>query len=901
MAQAGSNEHPDGRLVKDCPDSLQDLCIFYCMNNLDILVASLNNISESKDDISSTFSLLLGNRLLEYYLCSCLPSEDKEQFVDQLMQNSQLCNEVNISRREVFNPDNVQELANNAIRRLQVTVFDEDSTTGTLEAYRDLLENNLSRLTSLGLYQKCGEESMTGLLNLLCGRDYDDDVDDFSDSDDESSNKNQGAGDNSDMFEGTSVVFNTKYHGFQIRNLDAQNEARTETGTGADESSISANQVVSNLKSFSYEQVYTAIDPHRSPSHSYGWFYHLLSKILLGSKQIQSFSLVTVISNPVEWFLSQPKLPLLKNLQSLCLSYEDNHVAALSVELDIPYTKKFFSNLPVLENLRHLDISCNNPGYRPTDRYSYDDSMVQLFIQSVKMMPQLKSLDISGSNLSTIIGHKSTSEAECKEHCMPGFEGRQFDYLGLYGNEEACRHRFIPARKVSGDATLDQLLVALWSLQHNKAIMLGVLKDLQDWIQAHYVTGKHGLPMLDGLVAYMTKIGDWDGTYSEAEYYEEKSISVILHCVYFLLRNDEVRKNITIKQKRQIAEQLFVICHTLGVHPGWQSSNQEQRNKIVRISMLLMLILDLETIAVNSYRFEQYIQVLLEVFHSPVRQTQQLLSLRLLHSACRISQEYKAIAGGKMQLVKKLMMIVLEKVTKLEDIDDIMEKVWSIIWTLTDEVPSNCELFVQHAGCHIAKTCIEKYPDAKSLHRKITGAMNNVSENASLLQYLMTTELVVMFRGMLSYHEEEDYDVSSHAAGFLVMLASHGPEAWTVMEPYRDEILEEVDQVMKKWDINKPKGVKFRSLSPMLSQLGNYSTPVAQLWGAWLICNLVIVKPQSYCDMLESEDGLTKINSVLQQGGLREEFVTLLEKIKSLTMDFKEGRGRNEQIDEDDD
>jgi hypothetical protein len=39
------------------------------------------------------------------------------------------------------------------------------------------------------------------------------------------------------------------------------------------------------------------------------------------------------------------------------------------------------------------------------------------------------------------------SDTECTGHCMPGFEGRQFDFLGLYGNEE-CRHSFIPARRV---------------------------------------------------------------------------------------------------------------------------------------------------------------------------------------------------------------------------------------------------------------------------------------------------------------------------------------------------------------------------------------------------------------------------------------------------------------------
>ncbi|XP_060571420.1 uncharacterized protein LOC132729630, partial [Ruditapes philippinarum] len=175
-------------------------------------------------------------------------------------------------------------------------------------------------------------------------------------------------------------------------------------------------------------------------------FYHLLTEILLRNKQIQSFCLVTVISNPVKWFLSQPKIHSMKNIQSLCLSFNCPEQVAELEERGIPYTKEFFSNLPLLENLRHLDVSCNYEGGNSGGIYCYSDRMVALFTQSVKKMTQLKSIDISGTNLASIISHSNSSDTECTGHCMPGFEGRQFDFLGLYGNEE-CRHSFIPARR----------------------------------------------------------------------------------------------------------------------------------------------------------------------------------------------------------------------------------------------------------------------------------------------------------------------------------------------------------------------------------------------------------------------------------------------------------------------
>lgn len=39
--------------------------------------------------------------------------------------------------------------------------------------------------------------------------------------------------------------------------------------------------------------------------------------------------------------------------------------------------------------------------------------------------------------------------------------------------------------------------------------------------------------------------------------------------------------------------------------------------------------------------------------------------------------------------------------------------------------------------------------------------------------------------------------------------------------------------------------------------------------------------------MLESENGLEKINTVLQHGGLQEDLLNLLQKIKSFTFDYK--------------
>lgn len=61
---------------------------------------------------------------------------------------------------------------------------------------------------------------------------------------------------------------------------------------------------------------------------------------------------------------------------------------------------------------------------------------------------------------------------------------------------------------------------------------------------------------------------------------------------------------------------------------------------------------------------------------------------------------------------------------------------------------------------------------------------------------------------MLVYRTEEDFDVSAHVVGFLVMLTS-SPH-YRLVEPARETVQNEIESVIKLWDIDMQKGVKFR-------------------------------------------------------------------------------------------
>ena len=58
--------------------------------------------------------------------------------------------------------------------------------------------------------------------------------------------------------------------------------------------------------------------------------------------------------------------------------------------------------------------------------------------------------------------------------------------------------------------------------------------------------------------------------------------------------------------------------------------------------------------------------------------------------------------------------------------------------------------------------------------------------------------------------DPQGIDVSSHAAAYLVLLAADGPEAWTIEDPSREAVLQDVEATIDRWQLDASRGVKFR-------------------------------------------------------------------------------------------
>lgn len=86
-----------------------------------------------------------------------------------------------------------------------------------------------------------------------------------------------------------------------------------------------------------------------------------------------------------------------------------------------------------------------------------------------------------------------------------------------------------------------------------------------------------------------------------------------------------------------------------------------------------------------------------------------------------------------------------------------------------------------------------------------------------------------------------DFQVSYNAAGVLAHIASDGPEAWTIKEPSRDEVLANMVKAIVRWDIKSDRNINYRSFEPILGLVRCYETPQCQHWAVWALANLTQV------------------------------------------------------------
>ncbi|KAJ8737239.1 hypothetical protein PYW07_000510 [Mythimna separata] len=508
----------------------------------------------------------------------------------------------------------------------------------------------------------------------------------------------------------------------------------------------------------------------------------------------------------------------------------------------VPGTKDLIDWISQMRYLRHLDISQSN------ERHGKYFTPNEVLTQLIENLHQLESLDISGTNLagtgaaavSTMNQGSSSDSMECEVRCdIPGLVSRvnhPLEFLGLYGTHHgACKRHDIPAKVITGDANEEQILTAARAYMERPVMLTRVLNDLYYLFryENNAYVGRALCVVLDAMDQHVM----------------EKHIQISGSATLFYIVKGKEKDRIGIKMKRRI---ITALLDGMEAHLG--------DDTMMRNGCLTLCQFKIPSDVLFEY--ERVVQILLNGV-ADVNQEGfvQRIAIYLLNSlACQVDGKQKTFLGNQ-GAIGKMLNLISDRLER-RICDDVLEVAWSTMWNVTDETPQNCQRFLENRGMEYFLACLKTFPDKEELLRNMMGLLGNVAEVSLLRPQLMNKLFLAVFFELLDSCSD-GIEVSYNAAGVLAHMASDGPQAWTVAEPARDQVLQRVAAAVERWDLRAERNINYRSFEPILSLLNAYHTPECQHWAVWALANLTTVYPDKYCTLVEAEGGLTLLNELL--------------------------------------
>jgi len=509
------------------------------------------------------------------------------------------------------------------------------------------------------------------------------------------------------------------------------------------------------------------------------------------------------------------------------------------------------SSLCSLINLRHLDISqCGEPR-------GYFNQPVIFMERLVESLTNLRSLDISGTNLAGTGGEKTRTESvQCD---IPGLENRvnnPLDFLGLYKtHNEASKRQHIPARLVSGDGCEAQILVAGQRYLDRPTVLENILNDLFHVFR--YETCQNLKQALDILLLAMER------------HNHEKHIQISGSAsLYYVVKSESLKKDWNVKVKRKI---LTTLLNGMLTHREDPTMMRNGCLTICQFNIPQDVLFD----------YERLVKILLHIVSEHTSEENNFIQragIFLLNTlACQVDGDQKTLVGS-LGAIERMLGIIRDKL-QTGVCDDVMETAWSTMWNVTDETPVNCERFLAGGGMYLFLKCKERFPEKGDLLRNMMGLLGNVAEVPELRHKLMTREFVEEFSFLLDSYSD-GIEVSYNAAGVLAHMASDGPDTWTVKQPERSFVLARMVRAINRWNIKSGRNINYRSFAPIIRLVSAHHTPECQLWAVWALANLTTVVPDRYCKLVEIEGGLDLVEEMLNENS--EQVKTSLERVKEL-------------------
>ncbi|XP_013921455.1 PREDICTED: protein zer-1 homolog [Thamnophis sirtalis] len=498
-----------------------------------------------------------------------------------------------------------------------------------------------------------------------------------------------------------------------------------------------------------------------------------------------------------------------------------------------------------LRKLRHLDISrdCLSSYYK----FKLTRKVLNLFVENLS---SLTSLDICGHTMLDNCTVACLDEKTDQASTHPGKSSiapfrnlkRPLQFLGLF-EVSLCHVTHIPAYKVTGEKNEEQVLNAIEAYtEHRPEITSRALNILFDIVRIERCTQ---LLRALKLVIIALKCHKYD-----------KNIQVTGSAALFYLTNSEYRTQQSTRLRQQVIQVVL----------NGMESYQEvtvQRN-------CCLTLCNFSIPEELEFQYQRVNELLLNILN-PTRQDEsiQRIAVHLCNAlVCQVDNDHKE-AVGRMGFVMTMLRLIQKKLGD-KICDQVMEFSWSALWNITDETPSNCEMFLNYSGMKLFLECLKEFPNKQELHRNMLGLLGNVAEVQALRPQLMTSQFISVFSNLLD-SEADGIEVSYNACGVLSHIMFDGPEAWLIAEPSRDQVVDRMWAAIQRWDVNSRRNINYRSFEPILRLLPQGVSPVSQHWATWALYNLVSVYPDKYCPLLIKEGGLQLLQDMVQMASARPE------------------------------
>ncbi|XP_055441831.1 protein zyg-11 homolog A isoform X2 [Bubalus kerabau] len=455
-----------------------------------------------------------------------------------------------------------------------------------------------------------------------------------------------------------------------------------------------------------------------------------------------------------------------------------------------------------LKCLLHLDIS---------DHGQLRSDLAFHLLQQKDILPNIESLDISGSNYIT------DGAVELFIQQRPAMQ-----FVGLLATD-AGYSDFFSAKKglrVAGGANISQISEALSCYRNRSCFMKEALYRLFTETFSTQIT----MPAILKLVAAGMRNHPLD-----------LPVQFTASACALNLTRQGLASGMPV---RLLSEVTCLLFKALKTFPHYQ---QLQKNCLLSLTNSRILM----DVPFNRFDAAKFVMRWLGKHESPKMQAMAVSITSIL--ALQLSPEQIAqLKEEVFMAVKDLLAIVKQKTA--ENLDDItLLFTLKALWNLTEQSPAACRHFIENQGLAIFIQVLE----------------NNIAEVRELSSKLVTEDMVKHISSLL--HSKE-LEVSYLAAGIIAHLTSD-KQPWISYDLQRTALLQDLYATIQKWPSSSCKMtalVTYRSFKAFFPLLGNFSQPEVQLWALWAMYHVCSKNPSKYCKMLVEEEGLQLLCDILE-------------------------------------